>query len=325
MDRRQIIAGLGGLAALGGGAVGAQTMSPDELKKRMAEFEAQQAQYRAGMLAQFPFPLVKCAGVDALAKWSELRAREQGYPVIIGDDEKFASLAEALQFNREDGQSPADALARASSFRFPEDYRARLTAERDAFRKTYADDARFSELLNLQDEDAEWKGYVTGEWPDRIDLSSGPSVVETLVLVGEEDKEASPPSRSIEDILAAAGSRNYESRPAPEVYIAIIPAQDWTEAFAYLGFGGWNANPFPHEHVSAFRSWNAKYDLELVGMSNDVLNLRCRRPPRTRDEAMQLAREQYEFCPDILQQGFPSAEALAAQLMGDEWWYFWWD
>lgn len=303
MDRRQVVAGLGGLAALGAGKAGAQSMSQDELKKRMADFEAQQAQHRAAMLQQFPFPLVKCAGADALAKWTELRAKGNGYPVVIGDAEKLAGLAETLQFNGEDGRSPEDALEKASSFRFPEDYRARLSAEAEAFRKEYANDPRFAEALDEENSESAWETYVTGDWPEGRPVSTGLTVATSF---GMKDGE-------------------FTSGIAEEVHIAILPTDDWTAAFAYLGFGGWNANPFPHEHVAAFRRWNEKHDLELVGMSADELNLRCRRRPASRADAMSLARELYELCPDLLEQGAPSAEALAAQLMGDEWWYFWWD
>jgi len=35
--------------------------------------------------------------------------------------------------------------------------------------------------------------------------------------------------------------------------------------------------------------------------------------------------EMYSYCPDIIDQGVGTLEALAADLMAGHWWYFWWD
>jgi hypothetical protein len=62
-----------------------------------------------------------------------------------------------------------------------------------------------------------------------------------------------------------------------------------------------------------------------VGLSHDVVNIRVRRKPATRAEALDLAREQYAYCSDIIEQGVGTVSALAAALMENDWWYFWWD
>ncbi len=80
-----------------------------------------------------------------------------------------------------------------------------------------------------------------------------------------------------------------------EVVIATFPTDDWTEVFACARFGGWNECPGPQGHVAAFRHSTARYGLALVGMSHDTLYLRAQRKPATREEALELAREQYEY------------------------------
>jgi hypothetical protein len=77
--------------------------------------------------------------------------------------------------------------------------------------------------------------------------------------------------------------------------------------------------------VAAFRSWRHRFDIELVGIGRDTLNLKVGRRPATRDVAVELAREQYLYCNDIVDQGLGSLEALAASLMEANWWFFWWD
>jgi hypothetical protein len=56
--------------------------------------------------------------------------------------------------------------------------------------------------------------------------------------------------------------------------------------------------------------------IRLVGLSHDVVNIRVRRRPKTRGEALDLAREQYSYCSDIVDQGVGTLNALAAALMG---------
>ena len=64
--------------------------------------------------------------------------------------------------------------------------------------------------------------------------------------------------------------------------------------------------PPPAFHVAALRAWRERYGAELVGLGADVMNLRVARRPATRDEALELARAQYVYCSDIIDQGVAS-------------------
>jgi hypothetical protein len=55
------------------------------------------------------------------------------------------------------------------------------------------------------------------------------------------------------------------------------------------------------------------------------MNIRVRQRPKTQAEALDLAREQYSYCSDIVEQGAGTLSALAAALMENDWWYFCWD
>jgi hypothetical protein len=55
------------------------------------------------------------------------------------------------------------------------------------------------------------------------------------------------------------------------------------------------------------------------------MNVRVQRRPPTREAALELAREQYVYCSDIVDQGVQTLSAFAAALMENDWWYFWWD
>jgi hypothetical protein len=53
--------------------------------------------------------------------------------------------------------------------------------------------------------------------------------------------------------------------------------------------------------------------------------LRVASRPKTRKEALALARDQYIYCTDLIDQGGGTYSALAADLMANDWWHFWWD
>ncbi|MBQ8825199.1 MAG: DUF4253 domain-containing protein, partial [Ruminococcus sp.] len=60
-------------------------------------------------------------------------------------------------------------------------------------------------------------------------------------------------------------------------------------------------------------------------ISRDVLEISVPEPITDAEEAFKLAKEQYAFCNDIVDQGVGSLEELAVTLMNSTVWYFWWD
>ncbi|HEX7587301.1 MAG TPA: DUF4253 domain-containing protein [Anaerolineae bacterium] len=99
----------------------------------------------------------------------------------------------------------------------------------------------------------------------------------------------------------------------------------FTAAVPYLRWGNWKDCPAPEYHVAALRSWRDRFGAELIGSGHDVMNIGVRRRPTNRAEALDLAREQYSYCSDIVEQGVGSLSALAAALMEHDWWFFWWN
>ena len=144
--------------------------------------------------------------------------------------------------------------------------------------------------------------------------------------VGEWPTGTSPPAggTSPSSGLTVAYS-TLTDRPRPMVHIVLIPTDDPTTIPAHMRWGNWNECPPPAYHVAALRAWRDRYGAELVGLGADTINLRVSRKPATREEALELARVQYAYCCDIIDQGVRSYRALAASLMAHDWWFFWWD
>lgn len=144
--------------------------------------------------------------------------------------------------------------------------------------------------------------------------------VEPTAELGEWPRIPEPPSAplfSARDVLTDHWLKR--------VYIATLPTSDATEAPAWLRWGGWNACPAPKIHVKALREWHEAYGAELVAICGDVLELRVARRPKTKDQALRLARLVYRYCPDSVDQGTQTLAPLAAGFMKDSWWGFWWD
>lgn len=114
-------------------------------------------------------------------------------------------------------------------------------------------------------------------------------------------------------------------KPYSEVGMALIPLPHGWLVPAFFHIGGWNACPSPEVHVRLLETWARDYGAELVGYCGDVLELRVLNPPRSLEQARELARAQYAYCPDIVEQGVQTIENLARTLVDSSVWYFWWD
>lgn len=114
-------------------------------------------------------------------------------------------------------------------------------------------------------------------------------------------------------------------QPHPLVYLAKIPTPRNWEAPVYIGMGGWNDCPDPVTLSAVAKRWHERYGAEVVSITHDVMEFTVANPPATREAALELAKEQYLFCSDIVEQGVESISALAATLLNSKYWYFWWD
>ncbi|OUP17080.1 Suppressor of fused protein (SUFU) [Lachnoclostridium sp. An196] len=107
--------------------------------------------------------------------------------------------------------------------------------------------------------------------------------------------------------------------------LAKIPVKNPWEIFAYLPFGNWNECPDTPELMAVAKYWFEKHGAIPAAMSHDELEFLLP-APISQDQAMELAVEQYGFCPDIVdQEDDPTVGALADVLRQSIVWYFWWD
>lgn len=158
-----------------------------------------------------------------------------------------------------------------------------------------------------------WRGNM--EDPDVDDPEGDPTTSEAWPASGHE-----PEAPGIITHLEVG-----TEEPLDAVVIGLFPVVKPWEVFAYIGYGGWNSCPHANEHVAIHRSWQERYGAEVVSLTPAIVQCVVSRPPLDRAGSLELAREQYVYCEDIVIQGTQTVGNLAASLQGARTWYFWWD
>jgi len=242
----------------------------------------------------YGFDFISIPGKEAFEKWRTIKAQGEFYPVIIGPQEELQYLSENFEFQ---GGTFQD-LDGVDDLVFPDLYLEEKRIEAEQYRFEYPDD----ELEDWQDafELSKAVAGLLAEWTDEP-YADGPPAKEPLVV------------------------KNFSDKYHKEVFIALVPTNDWTVIPAILRFGGWNECPSNEWHVAAFRYWQDKFGAELVSMTHDVVELRVKTRPTSPKESLTLAMEQYYYCHDIVSQGVNDPANLAKILMTSDFWYFWWD
>jgi Domain of unknown function (DUF4253) len=243
-------------------------------------------------------------GTEAVATWKRLRKlvpKMGHWPLLLGTDEDLDDLAYSLE--RAKGQTPTRVLRKAEKI----DAVAEFTRWQQVVERNCREAAKEWEESGAPDVQQEYEhvlaqappfqGLPRGDWP--------------------EDAEPAMVFRIPFDVLT--------KKPLPAVHVGLVPTtQGWTTP-AFLTFGGWKDCPRPHDHLAVLRYWGERYGAEVVGITHDIVEMLVARPPRSRRRALELAREQYLYCSDIVDQGTRTIDNLAAILLGGKVWYFWWD
>lgn len=110
-----------------------------------------------------------------------------------------------------------------------------------------------------------------------------------------------------------------------EVFLGGVPVDEPWKAPASLGYGNWNSCPKSEEHCAVLRYWQEQYGARVISITSDTIECAVDRPPTSRDQAVELAWQQYWYCNDIVDQGTETVSALAASLQDSRYWFFWWD
>jgi len=104
--------------------------------------------------------------------------------------------------------------------------------------------------------------------------------------------------------------------------VALFPRGDRYEILRLMGTNGWNYGIGPDSIVAWLRALERDHAFVLTGMGFDWVEGRF---PSAIGDAEALARRFYAFCPDVVDQGTETVDALARDLGESQRLYCWWD
>jgi hypothetical protein len=104
--------------------------------------------------------------------------------------------------------------------------------------------------------------------------------------------------------------------------IGIIRTRDPFEALRIRSTSGVNYDISVDSVIVLYRKWDAAYGLELEGAGPDFLLARILRPPR---DYRSFAQAVFAACPDVVEQGTNTVEALAKEMQQTGILFCWWD
>ena len=166
-------------------------------------------------------------------------------------------------------------------------------------------------------------------------IKDGKAVLEALT--GQRKEEAEDDDMDWEEEVLGEMEGGYDndrfscywdsdSHMTYPLILAKIPVKNPWEIFAYLPFGNWNECPDTPDLMAVARYWFEQYGAIPAAMSHDELEFDLPAPV-SQEKAMEVAKEQYGFCPDIVdqEQDEPTVGNLADVLRQSTVWYLWWD
>ncbi len=106
---------------------------------------------------------------------------------------------------------------------------------------------------------------------------------------------------------------------------AKVDVESSWELPAHFKYGNWNDCPSSEIHCAIWKYWGDKYGAKIVGIGNDIIEAYVTNPPKTKEDAMALAWEQYLYCYDIVDQDVETISNLGSSVINHNAWYFWWD
>ena len=164
-------------------------------------------------------------------------------------------------------------------------------------------------------------------------LKDGKAVLEELT--GQRKEEAEDDDMDWEEEVLGEMEGGYDndrfscywdsdSHMTYPLILAKIPVKNPWEIFAYLPFGNWNECPDTPDLMAVAKYWFEQHGAIPAAMSHDELEFELP-TPISKERAMEVAVEQYGFCPDLDQNEDGSIGSLADVLWQSTVWYFWWD
>ena len=108
---------------------------------------------------------------------------------------------------------------------------------------------------------------------------------------------------------------------SPDI-IHILKTKDKFDLLRFEGTSGINYDIYVEDVINKLSDWDKSYGLHIVGVGNDFVQADYDKFP---DNIDKYAKDLYEFCPDIVDQGVGTLEALKKEVVKTKELFLWWD
>jgi len=105
-------------------------------------------------------------------------------------------------------------------------------------------------------------------------------------------------------------------------YVGVLKTTDKYTVLKQVATDGINFEIANDSLITIIKKFDEKYSLELIGASGDWCEFVIHKEP---SNWMEFANEVYKVCPDVVDQGTGTTEALAEEMKRTKRLYFWWD
>ena len=123
------------------------------------------------------------------------------------------------------------------------------------------------------------------------------------------------------DYFAFVSDQSFGIGDKPD-QVSVLRTTDPYEALRVMGTNGWNYDISPEMVAAQMRKWDSAFGLIIEGVGFDWLQASFKKQPA---DMQTFAKEVYEFCPDAVDQGIETVEALASEMKRTNSLYLWWD
>jgi hypothetical protein len=115
--------------------------------------------------------------------------------------------------------------------------------------------------------------------------------------------------------------QNFNINKQPDI-VALVKTADKYQVLQQLETNGLNYDIDTDSVISIIKKFDERYSLDLTGAAGDYCQFHINNDP---GDWLSFAKEVYEVCPDVVDQGTGTVEALANEMKATRKLYLWWD
>lgn len=104
--------------------------------------------------------------------------------------------------------------------------------------------------------------------------------------------------------------------------VSVIKSDDHFDILRFSGTDGINYGLYPIDIINKLKEWERIYPFQIIGADFDWVEVQFLKENMDLD---MLAKEIYEFCPDVVDQGTGTVDLLEKEMEQNNGFYLWWD